>query len=96
VDLREQNKSFSDLCAWRETSAGISFSESRSAGDDDRAEVVWGELVSANYFNVMGVKPMLGRSFLRKKMLRPNARPVTLIGQSVWQQHFNSDPGACG
>src|SRR5258706_3694437 len=96
VDLRERNKSFSDLCAWRETSAGISFSESRSAGDDDRAGVVWGELVSANYFNVMGVKPMLGRSFLPEEDVTPNARPVTLIGQSVWQQHFNSDPGAVG
>src|ERR1700681_3439763 len=39
VDLREKNRSFSDLCAWRELSAGISFSESRGAGDDERAEV---------------------------------------------------------
>src|SRR5205085_1910107 len=37
-DLREQNQSFSDLCAWTETSAGISSSESRNAGDSERAE----------------------------------------------------------
>src|SRR5947209_8420937 len=95
VDLREQNKSFSDLCAWRETSAGISFGESRSA-DDERAEVVWGELVSANYFDVMGVKPMLGRGFLPEEDLAPNAHPVTLISQAVWQQHFNADAGVVG
>src|SRR6185295_6187143 len=64
VDLREQNNSFSDLCAWTEASAGISSSESRGAGDSERAEVVWGELVSGNYFDVMGVQPMLGRGFL--------------------------------
>src|SRR5215470_13995633 len=64
VDLREQNKSFFDLCAWMATSAAISSGESRAGGDSERAEVVWGELVSGNYFDVMGVKPMLGRGFL--------------------------------
>src|SRR5205085_9012042 len=96
VDLREQNKSFSDLCAWRETPAGISFSESRKEGDDERAEVVWGELVSANYFDVMGVKPMLGRGFLPEEDLVPNAQPVAVISHSVWQQHFNADKGVVG
>ncbi len=96
VDLRAQNKSFSDLCAWRETSAGISFSESRSAGEDERAEVVWGELVSANYFDVMGVKPMLGRAFLPEEDLTPNAHPVTVISHSVWQRQFNADTDVVG
>jgi predicted permease len=96
MDLRAQNKSFADLCAWRETSAGISFSESRKGGDDERAEVVWGELVSANYFDVMGVKPMLGRSFLPEENLAPNAHPVTVLSQSVWQRHFNGDTGVVG
>ncbi|MFL6211050.1 MAG: ADOP family duplicated permease [Pyrinomonadaceae bacterium] len=96
VDLRAQNKSFADLCAWRETSAGISFSDSRKGGDDERAEVVWGELVSANYFDVMGVKPLLGRGFLPEENLAPNAHPVTVIGQSVWQRHFNADTNVVG
>src|SRR5205085_25239 len=90
------NKSFSDLCAWRETSAGISSSEGRKGGDDERAEVVWGELVSANYFDVMGVKPMLGRGFLPEEDVTPNAHPVTLSSHSAWQQHFNADPGVVG
>src|SRR2546423_8758969 len=46
VDLREQNKSFSDLCAWMETSAGVSSGETHREGGEERAEVVWGELVS--------------------------------------------------
>src|SRR3954468_14478352 len=75
LDLREQNKSFSDLCAWDEVSAGVNSGETRNAGDDERAEVVWGELVSANYFDVMGVKPMLGRGFLPEEDRTPNMHP---------------------
>jgi predicted permease len=96
VDLREQNKSFSDLCAWRETSAGISSSESRKGGEDERAEVVWGELVSDNYFAVMGVNPVLGRGFLPEEVRTQNAHPVTVISHSLWQQRFNADTGVVG
>lgn len=96
LDVREQNKSFSDLCASRETSAGISVGESGSADDNQRAEVVWGELVSSNYFDVMGVKPILGRTFLPEENLTPNAHPVAVISNKVWQQQFNSDMGVIG
>lgn len=96
LDLREQNKSFSELCASAETSAGISSSESRNSGDSERAEVVWGELVSSNYFDVMGVKPVLGRGILPEENLTPNAHPVTVISHSLWQRRFNADPGILG
>lgn len=96
VDLREQNKSFSDLCAWRETSAGISSGESRKGGDDERAEVVWGELVTSNYFDVMGVKPVLGRVFLPEEFRTQNTHPVTVISHTLWQRRFNADKGVVG
>jgi predicted permease len=96
VDLCEQNQSFSDLCAWMGASAAISSSESRNAGDSERAEVVWGELVSGNYFNVMGVKPMLGRSFLPEEDRTPNAHPVVVLGHSLWQWRFDADQGVVG
>src|SRR5262249_8839354 len=96
VDLREQNRSFSDLCAWDQVSAAISSGESRNVGDDERAEVVWGELVSGNYFDVMGVKPMLGRGFLSEEDRTPNARPVVALSHSLWQRRFNSDQGVVG
>jgi macrolide transport system ATP-binding/permease protein len=95
-DLREQNKSFSDLCAWDETSAGVGSVETRNAGDDERAEVVWGELVSANYFDVMGVKPMLGRGFLPEEDRTPNTHPVAVISHSLWQRRFDADAGVLG
>jgi hypothetical protein len=96
LDLREQNKSFSDLCAWDETSAGISSGESRNDGDSEHAEVVWGELISANYFDVMGVKPMLGRGFLPEEDRTPNTHPVAVISHSLWQRRFDADAGVVG
>jgi len=96
VDLREQNKSFSGLCAWTGASASISSGESRNAGDSERAEVIWGELVSSNYFDVMGVKPALGRGFLPEEVRTPNMHPVTVISHSLWQRRFNGDRGVVG
>jgi predicted permease len=96
VDLREQNKSFSDLCAWSETSAGISPGESPGGGEGERAEIVWGELVSANYFDVMGVRPELGRVFLPEEEQAPNAHPVVVLGHSLWRQRFNADGAILG
>ena len=95
-DLRQRNMSFSDLCAWRETSAGISSSEGRKGGDDEHAEVVWGELVTGNYFDVMGVKPMLGRDFLPEEVRTPNTHPVVVISHPLWQRRFNADAGIVG
>jgi macrolide transport system ATP-binding/permease protein len=96
VDLREQNKSFSDLCAWAEASAGISSGESRNAGESERAEVIWGELVSGNYFDLMGVKPVLGRGFLPEEDRVPNANPVAVISHQLWQRRFNADAAIVG
>jgi predicted permease len=96
LDLRDQNKSFSDLCAWRKTSSAISFGESRTANDDKSATVLWGELVTSNYFEVMGAKPILGRGFLPEENRTPNSHPVVVISQRVWEEHFNADEGVLG
>src|SRR3712207_5611803 len=86
----------SDLCAFTWASAGISSGESRDAGDGERAEVVWGELVSGNYFDVMGVKPLLGRGFLPEEDRTPNTHPVVVLGHSLWQRRFGSDQNIVG
>ncbi len=95
-DLRQRNNTFADLCASRETSGGISVGESGSADDSQRAEVVWGELVTSNYFDVMGVKPILGRTFLPEENVSPNAHPVAVISHAVWERQFKSDPNVIG
>ena len=96
VDVHEQNKSFADLCASRETSGGISVGESGNADESQRAEVVWGELITSNYFDVMGVKPILGRGLLPEENAAPNAHPVVVIGHNVWERQFKSDANVLG
>ncbi len=92
IDLRDQNQSFSGLLAWKTASAGISSSANRDAGDSGRAEVVLGETVSGNYFDVLGVKLFLGRGFLPEEDRTQDTHPVVVISHSLWQQRFNSDP----
>jgi predicted permease len=93
VDLRERNQSLSGLLVWSLTSAGVS---AAASGDNARAEVAWGELVSANYFDVLGVKLALGRGFLPEEERTQNTHPVVVISHSLWQQRFNGDAGIVG
>jgi len=93
VDLRERNQSLSGLLVWSLTSAGVS---SAASGASARAEVAWGELVSANYFDVLGVKPALGRGFLPEEERTQNTRPVVVISHSLWRRQFNSDAAIVG
>jgi predicted permease len=66
-------------------------------GENDHAERVWGELVSGNYFDVLGVKPILGRVFSRDEYGdKPGAYPLAVISSSLWSREFNSDPGIMG
>jgi len=96
VDVREQNKSFEDLCAYTWAAAGVSSGESHNAVEGSRAEVVYGELVSGNYFEVMGVKPILGRGFLPEEDRTPNTHPVVVLSHYSWQKRFNADPNIVG
>ena len=93
LDVREQNKSFTDLCAFTWAAAGMSAGNTVGG---ERAEVVWGELVSGNYFEVMGVKPILGRGFLPEEDSTPNTHPVTVLSHYSWQKRFNADPAIVG
>jgi predicted permease len=66
-------------------------------GDGQRTHRVWGELVSGNYFSVLGVEPILGRLFLPDESSdRPGAHPVAVIGERLWRGAFNADPGVVG
>jgi MacB-like protein len=96
IDLRDQNKVFSGLLAWQMISAGISDSASRSDGAGARAEIIWGEVVSGNYFDVLGVKMALGRAFLPDEDRTVDTHPVVVLGNVLWQRRFNSDPGIVG
>lgn len=62
----------------------------------DRAERAAGSIVSANYFDALGVRPILGRGFLPGEDAGQSAHPVTVIGYQVWQNRFKGDPDIIG
>src|SRR5262245_21862097 len=63
---------------------------------DQKAERAPGSLVSANYFDALGVKPVLGRGFEPGEDVGRNAHPVVVISHQLWQRKFGGDPRALG
>src|SRR5438876_2691589 len=62
----------------------------------DRAERAPGSMVSANYFDAIGVHPILGRGFEPGEDTGRNAHPVTVISDQMWQNRFRGDPSIVG
>src|SRR5713226_3877689 len=62
----------------------------------DRAERVPGSIVSANYFDAIGVHPILGRGFEPVENSGRSAHPVTVISYQLWQGRLKGDPQIIG
>lgn len=88
LDFRQRNQVFTDL-------AGYGVSQFKLGGAD-QVEQIWGEVVTGNYFQVLGVQPVLGRAFLPEEDRTPGTNPVAIIGYGLWQRRFNSDPQLIG
>ena len=88
-DWRSQTRSFEDLAAYIDAVAGVGGASLSAGGDPFHATV---PVVSANFFGVMGVRPLLGRTFTRGDVTPPNHR-VLVLSFRGWQNHFGSDPG---
>jgi predicted permease len=94
VYLRDHNEFFDGLAAFRQGENLLSASfEGASAGS--RVQQVNGHLVSGNYFSVLSVNAMLGRT-LTPDDDQPGARPAAVISYGYWKQGFGSDPAAVG
>jgi putative ABC transport system permease protein len=82
--LRDNNAVFSGVLARYNFSASVA-----SHGQTDRAS---GELVSGNYFEVLGVQSAVGRMFSQDDDRVPGAQPVVVLSHSYWIRHFGGDP----
>src|SRR5438105_2424993 len=82
LDWREQNKVFSGIAAMQFRSLNLT--------GMDEPERLAGRGVSAEFFNVLGVSPALGRSFAAEED-RPGANPVCIISHGLWDRRFGSD-----
>jgi predicted permease len=83
-DLRENRPAFSGLLARYGLSLNVS-----ANGSTQRAS---GELVSGNYFDVLGVEPALGRVFSREDETAPGGNPVAVLSYGYWTREFGSNP----
>lgn len=63
--------------------------------DNGKPQRVQSGIVSSNFFDVMGIRPVLGRSFLDSGALG-NKEPVLLLSYDFWQSHFDGDPAVVG
>jgi predicted permease len=82
VDVRDQNQAFSGTAAY--TFTGVSITGRGEPKPEDA------QLVTANYFDVLGVKPALGRAFFPEEDRKPT--PVAILSYSLWQNQFGGDP----
>ena len=87
VDYRTMAKTLSAVGFW--TSG---FQNLTDAGDPVRLNV---GLVSANTFDVLGARPMMGRMFTEEED-RPNGPPLAVLGYPLWQTQFGADPAVVG
>ena len=83
-DLRDKNSVFNGLVATDQTQIGVQW--------HDQPELVQAELVSGNYFDVLGVKPAMGRLLVQSDDEVQERNPVVVLSYGYWQRRFGSDP----
>src|SRR5215475_10426284 len=88
ADLRDRSRTLQALAAHRYTSANVGL----GAGAEDTP----GEMVTGNYFNLLGVKATLGRALMPEDDMTPGANPVAVISHPFWQSRLGSDKNAVG
>jgi predicted permease len=86
--MRNGQQSFTGIAA-------CSFAQMSLKGKN-KPERIWGMVVSANYFDVLGVRPIVGRGFLPEEDKKPGGAPVAVISYRLWRTHFAANPDIVG
>jgi predicted permease len=87
-DFRDKNEVFAGVIA--------RYAVPLSLQHEGQSERVAGELVSGNFFDVLGVPPAAGRTLHAGDDVVPGAHPVAVLGHGFWQRRFGGDPGVVG
>ena len=88
IDFRDATRTLSGLIAYRIAPVGISHGGKNAH--------IWGFESSGNYFDVLGVHAILGRTFRPEDDRKSSPRPVIVISYASWQTRFAGDPGIVG
>jgi predicted permease len=88
ADILHSNSTLSDAAAFS--------AEQFSLNVGERAEVISGSFVTGNYFDVLGVRPSVGRTFLPDEDRTPATHPVAVISHSLWQRAYGGASDVTG
>jgi len=88
MDARELTDAFSGVVGTRTTIARMD--------QDDRPSLAFGELISWDFFQVLGVPMALGRPFLPEEEASPGTHPVVILSYRSWINDFGQDPDVLG
>lgn len=91
--MRDHNKVFADLAGY---SMGLEQIGVQRGNTGRAAELSYGVFVTGNYFDVLGVSPVVGRAFNTSDDRASGASPYVILSYSYWQSHFNGDSRAIG
>ena len=86
--LRDHDRAFSGLFGSSLVTAGL--------GRGRRARQVWGEVVTGNYFQILGVRAGRGRTLLPSDEIAPGGHPVVVLSDGLWRRDFGADPDIVG
>ena len=86
-DLKAERRIFSGVVAWGRTN--------RDLGDDGEPERLRGVRSTTNLFSTLGVKPMIGRTFIDSDA-PPTGAPVVVLSEGLWRRRFAGDPKILG
>jgi hypothetical protein len=84
IDFRDNNKTLSGLLGFAPNFLALE--------RNGESEMISVEAVTENYFDVLGVKPVLGRTFNAGQDKTPGANPFVVLSYTTWQQKFGADP----
>jgi len=101
-EIRDHNQVFTGVLASGRSGrlnvriAGSPAAAGTGAGAAGGAETARGRIVSGNYFSVLGVRAIRGRTFTAAEDRAPGAAPVVVISHAYWQKRFAGADGAVG
>ncbi|HEX3968174.1 MAG TPA: ABC transporter permease [Edaphobacter sp.] len=87
-DLRDKNQVFSGMLAADRTNVGVNW--------NNQAENSEAEIVTGNYFDLLGLRPALGRLFTQQDDTAKNANPQVVLSYAYWKARFNASPAVIG
>jgi len=88
--LRDHNRTFTGFAAFDGDPRPVSWSH------DGQGQMVYGQLVSSNFFSVLGIEPALGRMFQADEDRRGHIAPTVVVSYSFWQRQLGADRSAIG